>query len=278
MATFHPFEKLPTELRDRIWELAVPDVPRVVCPPQSRTLKLFQFQIRCRTIAKTNTIQINVDKVWVPSRFPSSPISDPARREAELSSPWTGQIRFCTNTIPSSLLLACKSSRKIMLKSHTGCIESQGVNIRFNPLNDTIFLCDEHFPDGLIPGLDYPKTRGNYSKTFADVKHLGLRAVRIDGWFGLLAKFPSLETLTLIVLDMTRDEFSRHKSSLLCLFTWEERSALAIRLDDWLDGERVIQEMSRPAREEFADYNASHDLEPLTFELSVKILGAKHSL
>ena len=149
MAAFHPFDKLPTELRDRIWELAVPDVPQVVCPLQSRTLKSFQFQIRCGTIAKTNTIQIKVGRVWLParfpsSRFPSSPISDPARRKAELSSPWTGQIRFCTNTIPSSLLLACKSSHKIMLKSHTGCIESQGANIRFNPLNDT-------FPAGLIP-------------------------------------------------------------------------------------------------------------------------------
>jgi hypothetical protein len=68
-----------------------------------------------------------------------------------------------------------------MLKSHTGCIESQGANIRFNLLNNTIFLCAEHFPDGLIPSLDYPKTQGNCSKIFADVRNLGMKIAGLAG-------------------------------------------------------------------------------------------------
>lgn len=126
--------------------------------------------------------------------------------------------------------------------------------------------------------MDYPKSLRNYSKTFADVKHLGLKIVGLAHRFSLLAKLPSLETLTVIMPDPNGEKLLTQKNSLFCLVTWEERSSLAQRLDAWLDGEEIIQRLSRPAKEIFADYNTSHELEPLTFEFSVKILGVQHSM
>lgn len=166
-----------------------------------------------------------------------------------------------------------------MLMSYTGCIESHGAKTRFDLLKDTIFLCYERLYPWAFGRLDVPKPELNYTKTFAAVKNLALTSASVHFLdVGLLSEFPSLEIFTLIVDGPYSEELPWQQTSPFCLVTMEERSALAQRLDVWLDFQRLNRVVFGRFQEQFADHNASHELEPLTFEFSAKVLEVQHSL
>jgi hypothetical protein len=91
----------------------------------------------------------------------------PFYRNAELSEPTDEQLcdmevltpgrelQFVTTTPASSLLRACKTSREVILKTHSGCIESAHRKIRFNKDHDVILMYTPEKCCWAFPGI-YP--------------------------------------------------------------------------------------------------------------------------
>jgi hypothetical protein len=98
------------------------------------------------------------------------------------------------------MLRACHTSRKVVLKAHSGVIKSStGSIIRFDGRHDTIILLNLlEWP--LAPDLSFT----SHTHQFSGIKSLGLNWLDCPGffeWSSLISQFEDLETL--YILDAT---------------------------------------------------------------------------